>query len=754
MATEKTIPGVLYDGSPPAGVRFAMADVPNLTDWTLERSVEAQFSMTTDKLTMDRAFPTCALYIVDDNKDIYHHRQVRQTLQTHYYDITDWLVNARYVSQKENPADLLILTLENSDGYLTGDGGYFGQQADQSTYNPLEERDYNAVEDFSNGGFVRSGLTVEFRLGYDANPNALDIVFSGVITSVFGEDFCTVECQGHGVELVSGVCSSPSAEGKIYDEEWWAEASTENILFTFLVGGDAESKTRWGKKMLFWFQEPFPDEPENFLSHFGKYYVANSAKNIAEDTNVEELYRYSLGYGDRTLQNIYLPREDEDRWTRAMKDQRFVIFPFLQEGGWVNPTDLRFTSRGMNFWQVLKTLELRYPGYITTVRNYPSLYGSEATLFFGPSWAPYVYRDGNTYQSATNFVVLGEDETTEKAAIVKDLTVAQQVDAVKDNLVLKIPPEGCIKPLKQYHLVTSTNDIITNNIRISTEDGYNAVRINYEKGYAYADGFRQLKGGSENIASRVIKLSETIKGSDTHILDIDEPNAVNDAGARRMGISYLIQLVKEYYQGELVIIGDPKIKVYDTIILIDDYMGMYGCFDVGEVEHVIDADIGFITKIKPDMCVSSEADSAGAAMNMAMTNMYREMGINYTLFDIMNNPHAYGSEGPGKYKKRLIVSGLLSEDLGLFGNVAAFGPIGGLTFLAAYSWGQYNALMLGKYETRNPVIIQPLILNNEPYIMGLYGYSRPTQDLWEYTKEGWRHGQLTFTEYLRYRIGS
>ena len=62
---------------------------------------------------------------------------------------------------------------------------------------------------------------------------------------------------------------------------------------------------------------------------------------------------------------------------------------------------------------------------------------------------------------------------------------------------------------------------------------------------------------------------------------------------------------KEMYAGEIVILGNPKINPYDTCLLRDKYLDMYGPLEVESVTHIFGHDTGFITEIKPNALVTS-----------------------------------------------------------------------------------------------------------------------------------------------------
>lgn len=63
--------------------------------------------------------------------------------------------------------------------------------------------------------------------------------------------------------------------------------------------------------------------------------------------------------------------------------------------------------------------------------------------------------------------------------------------------------------------------------------------------------------------------------------------------------------LKDIYKGEIIILGNAKIKPFDICYLMDETNDMVGAFEVEEVQHIFDQQSGFRTEIKPDMLVQA-----------------------------------------------------------------------------------------------------------------------------------------------------
>ncbi|MGL4877952.1 hypothetical protein [Paraclostridium dentum] len=59
--------------------------------------------------------------------------------------------------------------------------------------------------------------------------------------------------------------------------------------------------------------------------------------------------------------------------------------------------------------------------------------------------------------------------------------------------------------------------------------------------------------------------------------------------------------VKDMYQGDVAVIGDPSVKPYDRVYIHDAYEDMMGQFEVEAVIHTMSVETGFTTSIMPDV---------------------------------------------------------------------------------------------------------------------------------------------------------
>ena len=169
------------------------------------------------------------------------------------------------------------------------------------------------------------------------------------------------------------------------------------------------------------------------------------------------------------------------------------------------------------------------------------------------------------------------------------------------------------EPFQRVHYLNSFQHIIANGITENsdqvattvtcTTDGQHPITANFDKG---APAERQVEitvddglmyQGPQGIASIWHPL-KALASFATHFNNGD--NATN---ANRVARWHLKENLKNIYTGELIILGNAQIRTYDLIYLYDSYEKMYGLFEVEQVVHQFNPEMGFITSITPNAIV-------------------------------------------------------------------------------------------------------------------------------------------------------
>jgi len=98
-----------------------------------------------------------------------------------------------------------------------------------------------------------------------------------------------------------------------------------------------------------------------------------------------------------------------------------------------------------------------------------------------------------------------------------------------------------------------------------------------------------------------VKCNEALREDFCRYFSTRERNCEGDYFAERYAYSYLFKCLKDLYQGEIIITGEPSMKPYDQVFLFDTYNDMAGAVEVEQVTHIFSQETGFVTVIVPDL---------------------------------------------------------------------------------------------------------------------------------------------------------
>jgi len=159
------------------------------------------------------------------------------------------------------------------------------------------------------------------------------------------------------------------------------------------------------------------------------------------------------------------------------------------------------------------------------------------------------------------------------------------------------------KPFRRYHSVTSEHDIVWNGLMSSENAVHNAVDVTYFE--------ENAKFGDSPASSAMFKAHAFIPEHDLRVLPLQPSyNVRGYQMAMRYGVGSLLHTMREMYRGEIVILGNPRIRPWDVGILSDSYNDMVGPFEVEQIVHQFSHETGFISEIKPSaMVIANETSS-------------------------------------------------------------------------------------------------------------------------------------------------
>lgn len=186
--------------------------------------------------------------------------------------------------------------------------------------------------------------------------------------------------------------------------------------------------------------------------------------------------------------------------------------------------------------------------------------------------------------------------------------------------------------VSELHIKTADKDIIKNNIK--TVQGFNRVAMSYVEPNALgtiaqmlpgADAISNATGFGTSISldtankpsartKLTVAASPKLKKDRIQTYGTFQKNAAIRGSTfmdnpQIVANSILANLIRDYYDGELIIIMDPTIEVGDTIFMQDHVNDMWGMIQVKEVTHSFDPATGAVTIIKPDVYVRNNIDA-------------------------------------------------------------------------------------------------------------------------------------------------
>ena len=208
-----------------------------------------------------------------------------------------------------------------------------------------------------------------------------------------------------------------------------------------------------------------------------------------------------------------------------------------------------------------------------------------------------------------------------------------------------------------------------------------------------------------------------------------------------VGTNILINSLKNMYQGEVTIIGNPSIKPHDSLYIHDEQNDIDGTATVRTVRHHFGQGIGFVTRIEVDpiieardLSVSTSGIWLGRLAKVAIGAGLIAAGIATGGATLLP---ALGGIAAGAAMSRGITS--------LFGSTLL--EHGNLSAVSAKKMYDSDASNAGAYisttEAFNLLKIKPLSKSNRPLVAGIPGYSVTEMNSWKYrmdkNKEGWEN---------------
>jgi murein DD-endopeptidase MepM/ murein hydrolase activator NlpD len=153
-------------------------------------------------------------------------------------------------------------------------------------------------------------------------------------------------------------------------------------------------------------------------------------------------------------------------------------------------------------------------------------------------------------------------------------------------------------PFRKYHVFSSERDIIMNGIIASENAVVNAVDVTY-----FPMDTDHEDPATAPIGSALYKAHAFIPEHQIRTAPIRYPNCKGYSMSMRYGMGELLHRMRDMYRGEILLVGNPRIRPWDIGILVDTYNDMSGPVEVEQVVHTFSHETGFITEVKPSAVV-------------------------------------------------------------------------------------------------------------------------------------------------------
>ena len=540
-------------------------------------------------------------------------------------------------------------------------------QKQEELLNLQREREQDRVrEPVSRGIIFKEGTDIVLRLGYSNNPEKLETVFVGHVTEAqAGPGTLQIVAQSFATELIQEIKGVKDGDA-------------------IMKGASKPTKiANWIMSM-----------PE--VKHFGRW---EDAQEIIED--------------QRNIRGVW-----QKKWNWSNNPSDDNIYLSGSDVSWFTNNNYDFTLNGRTLWQGLFDLALFLPGYVFGTRPYLDLDSKgfrrwRNTAFIGTPDMSYLWRVPDDWDKVK--YQLGIADNRVKAALLAqqpaDVTFyvpADPADALhnEDPLVRqKIKERDFIvketqsirrEPFRRYHMLSSYTDIIDNGIILTKRDVANGIKLRGKKG-----GWKVFNRDGAYVERQLDGMDE----SHINWQYVENDNAIDDR-ADRMATSMLMYSLRDIYDGDITILGNPNIQPHDVCFLNDFYNDMSGPFEVEQVIHTFSESTGFITQIKPDLFTSISETAQRTAMGALGAYAYRYL----TSFIGWK----WGPEAAEITPTALAVGG--------------FSALGALTysfplFMAPVLLSSY---FIGGYLRDHAIIrVVPLFHKGIPFVTGLEGFRAP-----------------------------
>ena len=549
---------------------------------------------------MSQCFPTMKVYVTVGNED-QDYWQGMSGSKIEYYEIKGIRNFHLNTNNADNPIDVLSMVVADPN---------FLKTDEMSSLMSRPGVDYNAIgtdyeTQFKNNRMkLAPGMKLHVRMGHQNNPNNLDIVFNGSISSCNSNGLNSIQviAEGFGKELLTDVLGTTepkrlgggwnSSTGTIFADLMqlpgiYHFGKTYSLLRMGLSGTlgdllDPEARSMTGDGIGFWGSGKSlnnnGDSAGNSSIFNSNYYLGfKMFSNVIQRSRIyTNIYASDVEYIDNEFDSPVI-----NLFSNALALSKAITYDFYA---------VRETP-----WEVMKQMEHRHPGTIVK----PLWYQDRCTLFYGIKEQMYIARDSqkNLMSSAAQ-------------ARVADVDVENTDSSGALETYAGIRTER-MEPVVNFHILSSEINIINNGIKLSAEY---FTRVNV----GYRDDDEDVSNPSEWDTCEM-SLDDNLAPWEIRATDLHLGGCDHRYMAYRYGTTFLLKEAEKMYKGSIMILGNPAIKSGDYAYIQDTTRRMFGIVKVRECFHHFDENTGFTTEIVPGQFVEPA--------EFTRSNMFLRMGL-------------------------------------------------------------------------------------------------------------------------------
>lgn len=506
---------------------------------------------------------------------------------------------------------------------------------------------------------LRPGVRIHIRMGYGNDASLLGTTFNGTIAEIKEGPVMELIAQGDGIELCNQLLDVDRDD--LIDDVMYRENFLGNTLFENTGGQTPKTildtlltqRGSWLAKQLedtdfsqyfnenpygiYHFGDPkfkdieYDGEPtQNIyeidkMPSFGKDMIYNPDTNTVEDqsgnSNInnesdDATDRVDIDFSNPTLGPELAIAATEDLVQAA---EEFVrADEYLDVNGDETAPSISFLIGDKTIWDILHICASASPEFIGAVADF----GFRSTMFLGRPKYYYAF----DYKRVNGGIIERRKPFSQYHIYWDDCDIINNtITASKKNL------KTVVTGLYTRELYPTTShckvgplyadiEIFPENQRSILYDTQLVARNKWwNGGYPTKDYLRSVDQTGRGLwdylcttaASAASVAIKTVLSPACYIGQMVYNNIVPDDMkddrhariARNMAASKLKDCMREMYQGQLLVMGDPSVKPYDRFFVTDMFRDISGSCTVRDVTHMFSVKNGFTTAITPD-CIS------------------------------------------------------------------------------------------------------------------------------------------------------